>query len=146
MSVPAIRLDQGDNTITKQYLRYSPSPDSSKRTRIPPPSNSTRSDAVKNDAVRDKFLVLAEQWRNETGHKSKFYNSYMNKNYQKIMVLGADVVPVILEELQKEPDHWFWALEIISGENPVEDNHVGQFELMVNDWIEWGKNKRYLAA
>lgn len=141
MSVPAT---QWDNTITKQYLRYSPSSDSSKRTRIPPPSNSTRSDAAKNDAVRDKFLVLAEQWRNETGHISNMIFRFMNRNYQQIIAMGDDIVPIILEDIQIKPDHWFWALEMITNENPVKHDHAGRVNLMIQDWLEWGRNRGYI--
>jgi len=33
--------------------------------------------------------------------------------------LGWPVVPLILEELNREPNQWFWALEAITEQNPV---------------------------
>ncbi len=37
--------------------------------------------------------------------------------YQRIIGIGWPVVPLILDELQREPDQWFWALEAITDEN-----------------------------
>ena len=39
--------------------------------------------------------------------------------------MGEPVVPLILDELRREPDHWFWALEAITEENPVRPEDVG---------------------
>lgn len=99
-----------------------------------------------NDAVRDKFLGLAEQWRSETGHSSKMLHKFMNRNYQQIIGMSDDVIPVLLDELQTNPDHWFWALEMITGENPIKQEHAGYLDLMSNDWIEWGKEKGHISA
>ena len=50
-------------------------------------------------------------------------------------------LPLILKELQRETDHWFWALEAISGENPVDPAQAGQIENMKQAWIEWGRHR-----
>ena len=42
--------------------------------------------------------------------------------------MGPDVVPLILSELEKEPHHWFWALEAITDENPVAESDAGDVE------------------
>jgi hypothetical protein len=39
--------------------------------------------------------------------------------YQRIIEMGQPVMPLIFRELEREPDHWFWALQSITGENPV---------------------------
>ncbi len=98
------------------------------------------------DVVRAEFLKLAEQWRKETGHISNMLYKFLNKNYQQIISKGENVVPVILEELQTRPSHWFFALEMITNENPVKQEHVGRLDLMAHDWTEWGKNKGYLLT
>ena len=143
MSVPAL---QGDNSGINTYYRYSPYTDSFKQSHVHRGrDNSTRSDIAK-DALRDKFLVLADQWRNETGHLSNMLHKHMNKNYQQIISKGEGIVPLILEELKERPSHWFWALEMITNENPVKQEHVGRINLMARDWVEWGRNKGYLLT
>ncbi len=32
--------------------------------------------------------------------------------------MGPAVVPLILDELRREPDQWFWAVESITEQNP----------------------------
>jgi len=88
--------------------------------------------------ARDNFLQLSEQWKNETGHSSKMMYKFMNKNYQQIIAMGDSVVPMLLDALITSPGHWFWALEVITGENPVKQEHAGYFDSMTRDWIEWG--------
>ena len=95
------------------------------------------------DILKNKFLKLAEQWRNETGHFSNMLYRFMNKNYQQIIALGPSAIPILLHELEEKPDHWFWALEVIANVNPVKQDHAGRIDLMARDWLEWGKSKGY---
>jgi hypothetical protein len=61
--------------------------------------------------------------------------------YQQVIGMGIDAVPLILAELAREPDHWFWALEAITGKNPVSDDAAGDVEASTQAWIEWGRQK-----
>jgi hypothetical protein len=141
MSVPA---EQWDNTERSRYNESLVSDEAILNFRIYRDNdNSTRVDIISDDQ-RVKFQNLAEQWRNETGHISNMLYKYMNRNYQKIIAKGPDVIPLILEELQTNPNHWFWALEVITNENPVKQEHTGYIDLMAGDWIEWGISKGYL--
>ena len=54
-------------------------------------------------------------------------------------------VPLILSELEKEPDHWFWALEAITDENPVAESDAGDVEASARAWVRWGREKGLLA-
>ena len=65
-------------------------------------------------------------------------------SYQRIIGLGPKVVPLILVELQKETNHWFWALEAITGENPVPKEDAGDVEASARAWIAWGKKNGHL--
>lgn len=44
------------------------------------------------------------------------------------------VVPRILAELEKEPDHWFWALDALTDENPVAESDAGDVEASARVW------------
>ncbi|MEX2561314.1 MAG: hypothetical protein WD403_15430 [Pirellulales bacterium] len=52
----------------------------------------------------------------------------------------------LLQELENEPDYWFWALEAITGENPVPDELRGNLEEMAVAWLEWGRVHGYLVG
>lgn len=62
-------------------------------------------------------------------------------SYQQIIGMGPQVIPLILADLQREPDHWFWALEAITGENPVVQADRGDISAMANAWLEWGEQR-----
>jgi len=70
----------------------------------------------------------------------------MRPEYQQIIGMGRDAVPLILEELQKEPDHWFWALAATTGEDPVPPEHKGKLSEMTKAWLEWGERHGYVQS
>ena len=64
--------------------------------------------------------------------------------YQEIIGMGWPVVPLLLAELQRRPDHWFIALEEITGANPVPPESEGKVKKMAEAWVQWGKSGGYL--
>jgi hypothetical protein len=49
-----------------------------------------------------------------------------------------------LRDLEQKPDHWFWALRAITGDNPVvKSEKCDRMKLMTQAWIEWGKEHGY---
>ena len=61
--------------------------------------------------------------------------------YQKILAMGQPAVKLIFKQLENEgddPDHWFWALEYLTGENPVRPENKGDMKRMRGDWLRWG--------
>lgn len=55
--------------------------------------------------IEAQFLELASQWRRETGMMSLVQKMSMHPAYQRIIGMGQPVVPLILRELEQEPDH-----------------------------------------
>jgi hypothetical protein len=94
--------------------------------------------------VEAAFRKLADVWREETGHLSSVTAMSVHPAYQRIIGLGPQVVPVILRDLEREPDHWFWALSALTGENPILDEHAGDLLKMSEDWIKFGRERGYL--
>ena len=58
--------------------------------------------------------------------------------------MGTSVLPLILEELRDEPDHWFDALFEITGENPIPPGLRGDVAAMAQVWVNWAKRKELL--
>jgi hypothetical protein len=90
-------------------------------------------------APRERFQKLAAEWKQQSRHMSNTAQMAMLRPYQKIIGMGWDAVPLILEELAREPDQWFWALEAITDENPVPTEAAGQVRQMAQAWIDWGR-------
>jgi hypothetical protein len=89
------------------------------------------------------FLDLAAQWERETGMLSLVQKMVMHPVYQRIIGMGQPVVPLILRELEREPEHWFWALEAITGANPVLPEQRGRLDEMAAAWLAWGRENGY---
>ncbi len=108
-------------------------------------TTSTLPPALK-ETTRHRFERLALEWKEQSKFLSNSAKMAMLKPYQRIIGMGESALPLILEELAKEPDHWFWALEMISEQDPVPSEAVGSVNEMAQAWIDWGKKQGYLAA
>jgi hypothetical protein len=65
----------------------------------------------------------------------------MHPCYQAIIGMGEIAVPLILESLTHRFDHWFWALEAITQDNPVPRRLRGNIEAMARAWLKWGSDR-----
>jgi hypothetical protein len=89
--------------------------------------------------VRGQFARLAADWKAQSRYLSNTAQMAMLRPYQRIIGLGPAVVPHILAELDREPDQWFWALEAITGEDPVPADAAGKVREMARAWVDWGR-------
>jgi hypothetical protein len=94
---------------------------------------------------RERFLRLRDQWKEQSRYLSNTAQMALLTPYQRIIGMGASAVPLILEELRREPDHWFWALEVITEENPVSPDEAGRVPAMTAAWLQWGVEHGLLA-
>jgi len=94
--------------------------------------------------IRRKFRELVTQWRKETAHLSLTHQIATNRNYQMIIAMGPTVIPLVLRELQRRTDHWFWALEYLCETDPVKPKDRGDIDAMRNAWLNWGRSHGYL--
>jgi hypothetical protein len=107
-------------------------------------SSTTR--AYGKSTPQERFSRLAAEWKEKSRHMSNVAQMAMLRPYQKIIGMGWDAVPFILEELQREPNQWFWALEAITEENPVPPEAAGRVRQMAEAWIDWGRSHGLIAA
>ncbi|MBI9039083.1 MAG: hypothetical protein JEY97_13190 [Bacteroidales bacterium] len=91
-----------------------------------------------------KFLRLKDRWKSDTLFVSSSTVMISNSAYKEIISLGSLAIPWIIRELQKANDHWFFALEKITGENPIKTENIGKVEKMKEDWIEWASKNDYV--
>lgn len=85
--------------------------------------------------VKALFETYAEAWSEETRYASSVEQIVLNLNYQKIIGLGPQAVPLIMGRLRHTVGHWFWALTAIVGE----DKGVGTttLEEARQRWLAW---------
>jgi hypothetical protein len=125
---------QPDNPAIGQWLRHLPS-----KSRENWKSHTSRHRRTATD--RDRFQQLADVWRHETACLSSTSEMCTHAAYQQIIGMGWIAVPLIIEELRKAPDHWFWALRAITGENPVPPKDRGDLPAMAKRWLDWAEQR-----
>jgi hypothetical protein len=94
-------------------------------------------------ALRERFGRLFHEWKDATRLSSSITEVAMHPAYQQIIGMGKDAIPLIVAELRKEPDHWFWALQAITGEDPVDASDCGRVRRMADAWLAWAKKHGY---
>ena len=93
----------------------------------------------------ERFERLARSWKESIGPTSSIHKMSMHSSYQQIIAMGYSAVSLILEDLQREPNHWFWALRAITGADPVQIENQGNIREMANDWLTWGRSHGYIS-
>ena len=105
--------------------------------------NTSAPSLKKTKKVRDQFDELFQKWQAETALLSSGTAIVSHTAYTQIIGMGEVVIPFILMQLQKNPQHLFFALYQITGENPIPLSHAGNLEKMTADWLDWGYKKGY---
>lgn len=91
------------------------------------------------DLCEGVFTALAERWKAETEFLSSPDEIAAHWAYQRIVQLGAPMVPLVLRELRREPHLWFAALRALTGANPVPAEARGKVSAMADAWVRWGE-------
>ena len=77
--------------------------------------------------------------RNQPDGLSAFHylSGKNDENYLKIISLGKDVIPLILDDWKETNLHWFHALTELTGAQPIKDENRGIIFEMKRDWINY---------
>lgn len=94
-------------------------------------------------SLEGAFHQLVGEWKAATALTSSGTEMLLHPAYQRIIGMGTEVVGLILAELRREPDHWFWALQAITGEDPVAAGDHGKFDRMTVAWLDWAGQRGY---
>jgi hypothetical protein len=98
-------------------------------------------EANDSSSVQGRFRELVAQWKQATAFSSSFTEIATHPAYQQIIGMGKEALPLILDELRREPDQWFWALKAITGEDPVIPSDRGNLERMSAAWLNWAQRR-----
>jgi len=92
------------------------------------------------------FEYFVHEWRKERGITSSTTDMILCPSYQAIIGMGPKAIPWILAEMEAEgddPDHWFWALHILTRANPVAEEDQGNLPRMAQTWMRWAREEGY---
>lgn len=92
-------------------------------------------------ALTERFSTLAAEWKRDTVLLSSTSAITGHPAYRSIIALGPAVVPLLLRDLEREPLHWFEALQAITGDDPVSKQDYGRIPAMRDAWLGWGRSR-----
>jgi hypothetical protein len=90
-----------------------------------------------------RFVALVAAWKRERGPHSSSAHLAEHPAYKEIIGMGPEVIPLLLRELERKPDHWFRALHALTGANPVSSESQGKVREMAAAWVRWGREQGY---
>jgi hypothetical protein len=90
------------------------------------------------ESSAEEFRRLAAQWKEDTEFQSSITRIAMHPAYQRIIGMGPAALPMILRDLEATQAPWFWALQAITGADPVPREDRGYIDRMVRAWVRWG--------
>ena len=61
--------------------------------------------------LEHRFRELVHQWKQGTEFTSSTTQMVTHPAYQQVIGMGRPVLPLLVAELRRKPDHWFWALK-----------------------------------
>jgi hypothetical protein len=107
------------------------------------PGSTFPAPSLKRPVLEVRFEELASRWEADTAFESIVTRKAMDPSYQRIIGMGAPVVPLILRRMQQKPRQWFWALTAITGEDPA----LGQTSIASASeaWLSWGRERGFVA-
>lgn len=88
------------------------------------------------------FVHLVSQWHVERGATSSVSEMVECPSYREIIRMGEKALPLIMAQIRRkadDPDHWFAALEAITGEDPVPEAVYGDTVKMAEAWLAWAE-------
>ena len=97
-----------------------------------------------NADMKDEFNRLASEWKSGRRRGADVAQMIEHPAYRSIVGMGEQAIPLMLEELEHELDHWFPALREIAGASPIPEESKGNLAKMREAWLQWGRDEGYL--
>ena len=92
---------------------------------------------------QETFERLADEWEHDRPRGADIKQMTKHSAYQRIIAMGEPAVPWLLQRLAEKPDHWFVALNAITGARPVPPESRGRIKEMTQAWLNWGRQQGY---
>ena len=91
---------------------------------------------------QEKFDELVGRIKRDTMFSSRAQDIIDHPAHDELMWYGKSAIPFVIADLRKEPFHWFMTLYMLTGHNPIRQEHAGYVEKMRQDWLSWYDTNR----
>lgn len=108
------------------------------------PSHPAQSPSPNGPDLERRFRELVDLWQADVAPLSSTTARVQHPAYREIVAMGPAVVPHLLRELERRPNHWFAALRSLTGADPVDPADRGHLGRTAESWIRWGKEHGHL--
>lgn len=96
--------------------------------------------------MESRFEELLGEWIRSTSHHSALQAIDAHPARQEIVSMGKQIVPTVLQNIDRYTIALSGILVELTGENPVKKSeHVGRVKFIAEDWKVWGREKGYIA-
>ena len=92
----------------------------------------------------DEFNYHADAW--EYAVFLTMEEMFADEDYQHIIEMGPQVVPLILRRLQAQPNWWSPALIKLTGIDPTAGQARGRLAVETEAWLKWAEQQGYLTS
>jgi hypothetical protein len=92
--------------------------------------------------LKTEFNLLVQKWRDETLFVSSLGKQFTHPAYVRIIAMGKEGLPLVLNEMQKSNDNWFYALKFMAGEDAAAG--IDNFEDAKSAWLLWGYKHNFI--
>jgi hypothetical protein len=92
--------------------------------------------------MEEEFYSLLKTWMDETCLKS--YHDKTHYAYKKILNMGTDIIPLLLENIDNSWLPMCVLEDLIKDHSHIPYEHYGNFPNLQKDWLKWGKDNGYL--
>ena len=89
------------------------------------------------------FKILSDNVINECYVTSSPTKIMANTSFKNIVEMGKDIVGLLIEDLEKNPNYWIPALYLILETNPIKKENEGVVSGMISDWKNWAIENGY---
>jgi hypothetical protein len=101
-----------------------------------------------NRKFEQTIIFYFDNWLNEVTYISSPISIKENSNYQHLIELKSkNVVRVLINHISKNNINgpWYYLLNDLTEENPVNWKHSGQVKEIKKDWLNWAKENNYIS-
>lgn len=95
-------------------------------------------------SLNKEFLELKEIWLMETMFDSGYASMVNHPAFLKIVSWGEDIIPSLVEDMVNAGTPWYYALSIITDENPVSEDNMGKHKYVIEDWRGWAEQNCFI--
>ncbi len=93
--------------------------------------------------LKYRFDIHYKKWITETQFMSNISSIINHSDFQSMIQIGNESLPIILEKIDMEPSTLVWALNIITGVKITNDNTITVSEAC-RKWVKWGRANNIL--